>query len=71
MTNKQDTQPQGLDIYQAYLIRMWQDGKQGTWRASAQAVQGSQVVRFANLDRLFIFLAAQTSDKTKEGASDT
>ena len=59
MTNKCETQPQKVDTYQAYLVRMWQDGYQAVWRASAQSVQSGEIVRFADLDRLFAFLKAQ------------
>jgi hypothetical protein len=51
-----------LNRYQAYLVRIWQDGDQAAWRASAQSVQSGKIVRFANLDRLFTFLATQTDD---------
>ncbi|MCB0173622.1 MAG: hypothetical protein KDI02_00520 [Anaerolineae bacterium] len=62
MVTKDKTQPQSLDTYKAYLVRMWQDGEQNTWRASAQAVQGGEVVRFPNLQALFAFLEAQTQE---------
>lgn len=51
-----------LDTYRAYLIRVWQDGQQAAWRASAQAVQGGKVVRFASMEELFAFLKAQTTN---------
>jgi len=49
--------------YQAYLIRIWQDGQQAPWRASAQEVQSGEVKRFASLMALFAFLEAQTKSQ--------
>lgn len=64
MTTPGETGQPRLDTYQAYLIRIWQDGQGAAWRASAQAVQGGDTVRFANLEALFVFLKAQTTKKT-------
>jgi hypothetical protein len=46
--------------YKAYLVRFWQEGEQEPWRASAQSVQSGEVVHFATLHELFIFLEMQT-----------
>jgi hypothetical protein len=46
--------------YQSYLVRLWQDGPHTLWRATAQHVQTSETVHFADLDALFTFLWAQT-----------
>lgn len=46
--------------YQSYLVRLWQDGPHALWRATAQHVQTSEIVHFADLDALFTFLWAQT-----------
>ena len=62
MTTNTEIDHSNLNSYQAYLVRIWQDGDQAAWRASAQSVQNGEIVRFANLDRLFTFLAAQTDD---------
>ena len=64
MTSPRKTGQPGLDTYQAYLVRIWQDGPQAAWRASAQSVQDGETVRFANLEALFDFLRAQTTKKT-------
>ena len=61
MTAKNEKRPPSLENYQAYLIRIWQDGRQAVWRASAQAVQNGAVVRFASLEELFAFLKGQTA----------
>lgn len=61
MTTNNEKQPAVLYTYQAYLIRIWQDGRQAAWRASAQAVHCGEVVRFASLDALFAYLKARTT----------
>ena len=49
-----------VDMYQAYLIRLWRDGQQADWRASAQSVQSGKIFHFPNLAQLFAFLETQT-----------
>ena len=66
MPPKAEKHLHSLDTYRAYLIRIWQDGHQATWRASAQAVQSGEVKRFANLMDLFAFLEAQTVDASEK-----
>jgi hypothetical protein len=46
--------------YCAYLVRFWQDSPYLPWRASAQSVQSSETVRFADVEQLFAFLRTQT-----------
>lgn len=46
-------------IYSAYLVRIWLEDEGVPPRASAQPVDGREVVRFANLDALFAYLKAQ------------
>lgn len=53
--------PEPLAKYQSYLLRLWQDGPHAMWRGSAQCIQTSEIVHFADLDSLFTFLAAQTT----------
>jgi hypothetical protein len=60
-----------LDTYQAYLIRLWQDGGQAVWRASAQSVQSGEIVRFADLTGLFAYLEAQTGHRANAVTSPT
>ena len=50
-----------IATYQSYLVRLWQDSPHAMWRASAQSVQTSEIVYFADLDALFTFLWAQTA----------
>ena len=47
--------------YQSYLVRLWQDGPTGAWRASTECVQTRVVTHFADLDALFVFLWAQAA----------
>lgn len=49
------------DGYHSYLIRLWQTGPDGPWRASLQCVQTNQKLYFVTLDSLFIFLQTQTA----------
>ncbi len=46
--------------YQAYLLRLWQEDYQSSWRASLTAVQGNEQISFSDLESLFIFLHTQT-----------
>ena len=48
--------------YRAYLVRLWRDDSQQPWRASAQSVQSGELVRFATLQELFIFLEIDSDD---------
>ena len=56
----QEPQQQRQD-YSACLVRMWRDGVNSPWRASAQLVQSGDVLRFADLEALFAFLKEQTA----------
>jgi hypothetical protein len=53
--------PEKLSSYAAYLVRLWQDGQAGQWRASAQSAQTGERTLFASLAELFIFLESQTA----------
>ena len=48
-------------MYQSYLLRMWRDDHQGTWRASLQSTVTEQIYRFPSLEDLLAFLIAQTA----------
>jgi hypothetical protein len=45
--------------YLSYLLRLWQTGRQPTWRASLESASGERV-GFASLDSLLAFLQEQT-----------
>lgn len=63
---------QTLTGYCAYLIRLWQDSPYMPWRASAQRVQSSETIRFADVEQLFAFLRTQTTQlSTGPSASTT
>ena len=59
---RHEDRPQAPDYYQAYLVRMWKDGKVALWRASAQSAQSGEVARFGSLEALFAFPESQTAD---------
>jgi hypothetical protein len=59
MTNA-DHKP--LANYHAVLVRMWRDDVASPWRASAQRVGSDDVLRFASLEHLFVFLQQQTRE---------
>jgi hypothetical protein len=56
--------------YRAYLVRLWQDGPQADWRASAQSAQTGDTVRFADVDALFAFLLKQMQLDDRTDADD-
>ncbi len=45
----------------SYLIRLWQSGPNGPWRASARSVQSGETIRFADLASFFVFLEGQAN----------
>jgi hypothetical protein len=49
--------------YHSYLVRFWEEGTPGNWRASAQHVQSGEVVRFAHAAELLAFLQTQLADE--------
>ncbi len=55
--------------YRAFLVRLWRDTLQGPWRASAQSVQSGEVVYFAHLQALFVFLEASTLSPEDDSCS--
>jgi hypothetical protein len=56
--------------YRAYLVRLWQDGPQADWRASAQSARTGDTVRFADVDALFAFLLRQTQQTQLDDRTD-
>ena len=47
-------------FYHSYLVRLWQDDNELSWRAVAQSVQTGEISHFVDLASLFTFLQAQT-----------
>ncbi len=47
--------------YCSYLLRLWRDGAKSSWRASLEAPGQAATQPFPNLEALFAFLRAQTS----------
>ena len=48
--------------YQSYLLRLWRDGAQTTWRASLQSTSTDQTYQFASIEALFAFLSMHTGE---------
>ena len=46
--------------YAAYMVRLWQETPDGSWRASAQSVHSGEVVRFGSLQELFAFFMTES-----------
>ena len=46
--------------YRAYLVRMWQEHPQASWRASVQNAQTGELRIFPDLEQLVAFLYTQT-----------
>ena len=61
MNPEQDAESNSFPIYEAYLVRLWQDGPDTPLRASATAVHGGKTVCFATLQALFSFLQARSA----------
>jgi hypothetical protein len=61
MNSEQDAENNVTPIYEAYLVRLWQDGPDAPLRASATAVHGGKTVCFATLQALFSFLQARSA----------
>lgn len=47
---------------QGVLVRMWRDDDDSPWRASAPRPGSEDVLRFASLEHLFVFLQQQTRE---------
>lgn len=45
--------------YHSYLLRLWRNAPQGTWRASMQCTITSEFYHFADVEHLLDFLQAQ------------
>ena len=49
--------------YLSYLLRLWlmEDGDQPQWRAALEDPRTGQLISFASLEELFVFLREQTT----------
>lgn len=59
MTSPPSTTKNQISTYKAYLVRIWLEDTDAPARASAQAVGDGDIVRFATIEALFEYLAAQ------------
>lgn len=58
--------------YQAYLLRLWREGEQGSWRAVLQDAHSETQRGFASLQSLFDFLTEATGEtNAPPGRQDT
>ncbi len=53
--------------YQSFLLRLWCDHTDQSWRASALNVQSSETIVFPDIQQLIEFLLAQTAHKSQPG----
>ena len=56
MANKQIEAQSRPRLYEAYMVRIWRDSPQSSWRASAQLVADGEIINFGNLPALFEYL---------------
>ncbi len=57
-------------VYHSFLVRLWQEHPNASWRASAQSVQSGKLIHFATLDALTEFLYAQTRGEANDKKID-
>lgn len=50
------------EIYQAYLLCLWRDDGQAPWRASLQEAQAGQLISFASVAQLIVYLEQQAAE---------
>lgn len=62
MINRQ-LSPKLSQLYQSYLVRLWQDDPQAPWRILAQSIQSGETRHFVDLDSFFAFLRARTASE--------
>ncbi len=53
----------------SFLLRMWNDGKKNTWRASLEDVRNREVKTFSNLNELTAFLQQENQEEAKTALS--
>ena len=53
--------------YLAYLLRLWQEGDETSWRATLEKPQDGKRYAFSSLERLFAFLEESTGNKEFKG----
>ncbi|CAG0936382.1 hypothetical protein TFLX_05255 [Thermoflexales bacterium] len=57
--------------YQSYLLRLWRSNKRHPWRAMLEQVGSEERHSFTDLEGLFAFLHAQTTDDQGENRQKT
>jgi len=63
---------QPTDRYQSYLLRLWQEERNGVrvWRASVESVQTHEQWGFVGLPALFAFLEQQLQATRNDNRKD-
>lgn len=65
-------EPAQENRYKAFLLRLWREGETDTWRAMLEDPHSGERIGFADLGRLFAFLAQETgNDGGGDSASPT
>ena len=49
--------------YLAYILRLWDEGEETSWRATLESPQNGKRYAFSNLKKLYTFLEARTGVK--------
>jgi hypothetical protein len=53
----------------SFLLRLWNDGKKNTWRASLEDVRNREVRTFSSVNELTAFLQQENQDSPKQTLS--
>ncbi len=59
----QQSTPKLNQLYQSYLVRLWQEDQQAPWRILVQSIQSGETLHFADLESFLAFIATQTASK--------
>ncbi len=57
--------------YRAYLLRIWRDNEQSSWRASLEDPHSEHLMRFSTMQQLFQFLEKTMHSPLWESHDDT
>ena len=56
--------------YHSYLLRLWREGAQGSWRGSLQDTATGQISYFASVESLYSFLMASIEGQAEASLSE-
>ena len=61
-----DQSPDGIyHVYNAYLLRIWQETPNAPWRASLQNASNDERIGFLDLKSLFVYLEQQAKGRKR------